>query len=193
MSDFTSRFLELVRHRRSRSASIGSCAWLLLVDEPDQGQAAPPAPGKAVDTTGHVWDDDLAEYNNPLPRWWMWLFWITIVFALVYLVLYPGLGSVPGRARLDVGRRSTRRRARRSTRRSSRSTTSTWRWTCKQVAADPQARAMGERLFLNNCAQCHGSDAGGSRGFPNLRDDDWLYGGDAGDDQRIDHRTAASA
>ena len=58
----------------------------------------------------------------------------------------------------------------------------------KAVAADPQAHAMGERLFLNNCAQCHGSDAGGGKGFPNLRDNDWLYGGDAGDDQDDHHR-----
>src|SRR5678815_5826978 len=55
------------------------------------------APGDAGgDTTGHVWDEDLAEYNNPLPRWWSWLFWITIAFGVVYLALYPGLGKVPG-------------------------------------------------------------------------------------------------
>lgn len=132
--------------------------------------------GERVETTGHVWDGDLAEFNNPLPRWWMWLFYGTIVFALGYLVLYPGLGRLPGL----LGWTSEK---------AYRSEVSTFdaklaplyarylAMDLKDVARDPEARAMGERLFLNDCAQCHGSDAGGSKGFPNLRDTDWLYGG----------------
>lgn len=174
MSDFTSDgwgiYISLVT-----LVSILGCGVFMMIVSRAKVSAAPAAGGK--ETTGHVWDEDLSEYNNPLPRWWMWLFFITLVFSLAYLALYPGLGTFKGSfgwtsvgqyqkevddvnkvvgplfdrfAKLDL----------------------------KQVAADPQARAMGERLFLNHCAQCHGSDAGGSRGFPNLRDEEWLYGGE---------------
>ena len=126
-------------------------------------------------TTGHVWDEDLQELNNPLPRWWMWLFVITVVFSAIYLALYPGLGTVPGTLKW----------------------TSAGQWQAEQakanlamapvyakfsamsaadLAKDPQAMGIGERLFINNCAQCHGSDAHGSKGFPNLTDSDWLGG-----------------
>jgi cytochrome c oxidase cbb3-type subunit 3 len=129
-----------------------------------------------AETTGHVWDGDLAEYNNPLPRWWMWLFWITIVYSLGYLVVYPGLGRHPG----IFGWTSADAHAKESAAAYALSKPLYDKYLAmdlQQVAADSQARAMGERLFLNHCAQCHGSDAGGSRGFPNLRDSDWLYGG----------------
>jgi cytochrome c oxidase cbb3-type subunit 3 len=128
-------------------------------------------------TTGHVWDEDLRELNNPLPRWWAWLFVITVVFAAAYLTFYPGLGTNPGTFKW----------------------TSTGQWENEQekaraamaplyakftampaaeLAKDPQAMGIGERLFANNCAGCHGSDARGSKGFPNLTDNDWLYGGE---------------
>jgi cytochrome c oxidase cbb3-type subunit 3 len=133
------------------------------------------ADGK-VGTTGHIWDEDLSELNTPMPRWWMWLFYITIVFSLAYLFLYPGLGSYAGslgwkatgeyqdelkKAEADYGPLFAKYT----------------KQDLKAVAADPQARAIGERLFLTYCAQCHGSDARGNKGFPNLADKDWLYGG----------------
>jgi cytochrome c oxidase cbb3-type subunit 3 len=139
-------------------------------------KAAPEA-GEGVGTTGHVWDENLAEYNHPLPRWWMWLFYITIVFSLGYLVLYPGLGRLPG----TFGWTSAGAYSREVADSDARVRPLYAKYLAmdvKQVAADPQAHAMGERLFLNHCAQCHGSDAGGGKGFPNLRDKDWLYGGD---------------
>ncbi len=169
MSDFTSGFWSLYIGIITL-VSIAACAVLLQSMSRRRVSTDP-------ENTGHVWDEDLVENNNPLPRWWIWLFWITIVFGLVYLSLYPGLGTWAG----------------------------AWKWssagayqqeisqaeqdlaplyakfagkTIPQLAADPQAQAVGQRLFLNYCAQCHSSDGGGSKGFPNLTDRDWLHGGE---------------
>ncbi len=130
-----------------------------------------------VDTTGHVWDGDLAEWNNPLPAWWSWMFYITVVFALVYLALYPGLGSYQG-----MWNWSSKGQWEGEMKHAAETYDPIFNQFLKQdlktVAADPKAREMGQRLFLTYCSQCHGSDAGGSRGFPNLTDKDWLYGGE---------------
>ena len=134
------------------------------------------ADGSVADT-GHVWDGDLRELNNPLPRWWMWMFVLSCVFAIVYLVLYPGMGTYEG----SLGY-TTRNAHEASVVQANQQLKPVYAkymsMDAKQVAADPAAREMGQRLFLNHCAQCHGSDAGGSKGFPNLADTDWLYGGD---------------
>ncbi len=127
-------------------------------------------------TTGHVWDGDLRELNNPLPRWWMWLFVITVVFAGAYLSFYPGLGSAPG----SLGWTSVGQHAAEQAKARAATAPVYARFAGMQaadLAHDPQAMGVGERLFLNNCAACHGSDARGSKGFPNLTDNDWLYGG----------------
>ena len=127
-------------------------------------------------TTGHIWDGDLREMNNPLPRWWVWLFVITIVFSLVYLVLYPGLGSFAG----TLAWSSTAEHSADVAQGEREVAPLYARFAAMQppeVAQDAKAMAIGERLFMNNCAQCHGSDARGSKGFPNLTDTDWLYGG----------------
>jgi cytochrome c oxidase cbb3-type subunit 3 len=159
--------------------SIAFCAWLLIAlskTTAPVGGKAPAAGGKGVETTGHVWDGDLAELNNPLPKWWTWLFWITIFFALGYMLLYPGLGKMQGL----LGWSSADAYAKESAELDAKVKPLYDKYLAmdlKQVAADPAARAMGERLFVNNCAQCHGSDAGGGRGFPSLKDSDWLYGG----------------
>lgn len=130
-----------------------------------------------ADTTGHTWDEDLVEYNHPLPRWWIWLFYITIVFSLAYLLLYPGLGSYAGSFKWT----STGEYEAEMKRADDRYGPIYQKFASqdlKQLAGDPEARALGQKLFLNNCAQCHGSDAAGGKGFPNLTDRDWLYGGD---------------
>ena len=127
-------------------------------------------------TTGHVWDGDLRELNNPLPRWWMGLFVLTVVFAAIYLVLYPGLGSREGSLKWSSQAQYEQEQAL-----AREGLTQTYSrlvaMDAPALAADPQARAIGERLFVNNCATCHGSDAQGSKGFPNLTDADWLHGG----------------
>ena len=171
MSDFTSDFWS-VYVAGLTIASIVACGILLYV----MGRMRV-AKGKSPDTTGHVWDEDLAEYNNPLPRWWMWLFYITIAFGFVYLALYPGLGKLPGL----LGWTSAEAYAKETASFDKEVAPLYARYLGMDVAAiakDPGGQAIGERLFLNSCAQCHGSDAGGSKGYPNLRDSDWLYGGD---------------
>jgi cytochrome c oxidase cbb3-type subunit 3 len=127
-------------------------------------------------TTGHVWDEDLRELNNPLPRWWMWLFIITVVFAGAYLLAYPGLGSAPGSLGWTsvAEHRDEQNKALAATAPLFASFAAT---PVPELARNVQAMAIGERLFANNCATCHGADARGSKGFPNLTDKDWLHGG----------------
>ena len=169
MSQFTSGFWDVFIAVVS-AASIVACAAFL------KSQSIRRAPG--TETTGHRWDEDLAEYNNPLPRWWSWLFYITIVFSVVYLVLYPGLGSWPGTLGwTQVGQLKDEQAA------ADKAFGPLYdKFSATEVEAlakNPEAMAVGQKLFLNNCAQCHASDGGGSRGFPNLTDRDWLWGGDA--------------
>ena len=169
MSDFIHNFWS-VYITAITLGGIVACALLLWATSRKKVVA------NADNTTGHVWDEDLREMNNPLPLWWVGLFIITIVFSLAYLYLYPGLGTATG----------------------------SYGWTSKgqysdevakanevlkplyanfdgqpadQLSKDAKAMAIGERLFMNHCAQCHGSDARGSKGFPNLTDSDWLHGG----------------
>ena len=126
-------------------------------------------------TTGHVWDEDLRELNNPLPRWWMWLFVVTVVFAAIYLAFYPGLGSNPGTLKWSsAGQHQT------ETDKHLASMAPVYAkykdMSAADLAKDSAAMGIGERLYLNNCAACHGSDGRGSKGFPNLADSDWLGG-----------------
>lgn len=126
--------------------------------------------------TGHVWDGDLEEYNNPLPRWWLGLFIITVLFGAAYLVVFPGLGNFGGTSGWSsVGaheQQLAEQRARFETR-----VASLHGKTLGQLARDPAAMATARSLFSANCSTCHGSDARGARGFPNLTDSDWLWGG----------------
>ncbi len=169
MSDFTSNFWS-VYVAGITIFSISACALLLWFSGKAKAMTA------NDNTTGHVWDGDLREMNNPLPRWWVGLFIITILFAAVYLSLYPGLGSFAGssgwsshgqydaevaKGDAEVAPLYAKFMAMK----------------VEDVSKDPQAHAIGERLFMNNCSQCHGSDARGGKGFPNLTDNDWLHGG----------------
>ena len=127
-------------------------------------------------STGHVWDEDIRELNNPLPRWWMVLFVLTVVFAGLYLALYPGLGSFGGTLGWSSADQYQAEQA--EARKAMQAIYARFDGQAVEaMARDPQAQGIGERLFANNCATCHGSDAKGSKGFPNLTDNDWLYGG----------------
>lgn len=135
-----------------------------------------PIPREESETTQHIWDEDLEEYNNPLPRWFLNLFYLTIVFSVIYLVLYPGLGnfsgllgwSQQGQYQAEV-EQAEARFAERFARFAELS--------LEELAREPEALAAGHNLYMNHCAACHGSDARGAVGFPNLRDGDWLWGG----------------
>lgn len=169
MSDFTSNFWNLYVAGIT-IVSILACVLLLWFSGKAKAMTA------SDNTTGHTWDGDLREMNNPLPRWWVYMFIITIIFSAVYLILYPGLGNYKGslgwtsagqhKSEVDKGNAETAPLYAKFA-----------AMPPEDVAKDAKAMAIGERLFMNNCAQCHASDARGNKGFPNLTDNDWLYGG----------------
>ena len=170
MSDFTSDFWSwwitaiIV-------GGIAWCIWLLMTNT--KGKL--PSGGKA-EATGHVWDENLEELNNPLPRWWIIMFYITLVFGIAYFLIYPGLGAFEGIGKWTEKKQYEEEIA---------AAESTYgplydkylNQAIPAVAASEEAMNMGERLYVNYCSVCHGSDARGATGFPNLRDSDWLYGG----------------
>ena len=170
MADFTSSFWNwfiIIPTVGGIIACFLLIRWLSTAIKPEDE-------GKEMD---HVWDGDLVELNNPLPRWWLNMFYITLYFSIGYLALYPGLGTFKGllewtstgqyEREIDIADAKYGPLFKKFQ-----------EMPIVAVAADPEARRMGERLFVNYCATCHGSDARGARGFPNLRDNDWLYGGD---------------
>ncbi len=166
MSDFTSNFWPIFIIAISLGGIFG-CAWLLW----KTSKIKIPVAG-----SGHVWDEDLHELNNPLPRWWVGMFIFTIIFALFYLAAYPGLGSFAGKLGwTSVNQYEQEVAAANKALEPMYAKFAVMK--TEDLAKNPEARAIGERIFMNNCAQCHGSDAKGSRGFPNLTDKDWLHGG----------------
>ena len=169
MSDFTSNFWSIYVAGIT-IIGILACLLLLIFTARKKVESA------SDNTTGHVWDGDLTEMNNPLPRWWMWLFVLTIVFGFGYLFAFPGLGTFSGKLNWTQRGEYNAEMAKAAeqlqpmyARFGAMST--------EEIAKDPAAMAIGDRLFMNNCAQCHGSDARGSKSFPNLADGDWLHGG----------------
>ena len=169
MSDFTTNFWSLYVAALTL-LSIGACLLLLWIT------ARKKIVSSGDNTTGHVWDGDLREMNNPMPRWWVWLFVATIVYSLLYLVAYPGLGGYKG----ELGW-STQREYQEEIEQANRQLAPLYAQftarTPQELAGDAVAMGVGERLYMNNCAQCHGSDARGSKGFPNLADSEWIHGG----------------
>ena len=147
---------------------VGSLWLLTVVNRPPKE--------KEGATTGHMWDGDLEEGNNPLPRWWLYLFWFTAIWTVIYLVIYPGLGKFEG----ITGWTQTGQY-------DSEVVSAEERYgdvfgafagmAIDDMAREPGAVRLGRNLYLNNCATCHGSDARGAKGFPNLVDAEWQYGG----------------
>jgi cytochrome c oxidase cbb3-type subunit III len=152
---------------------ILGCVWLV------RWMSGPGAAkqGEKAQTMGHVWDENLEEYNNPLPSWWLWMFYITLIFGVVYLVLYPGLGAFGGVLKWTSVNQYEQEMD-----------TANAKYgplyeaykdkPIDVIAKDEKAVLMGQRLYQTYCTVCHGSDAtGAGPGYPNLRDNDWLWGG----------------
>ncbi len=132
------------------------------------------APANPEQTTGHA-ADGIEEYDNPLPYWWFLMFVLTLVFGAAYLVAYPGLGNFPGL----LGWTQHQQWQDSVDEADERFSAVRYKYLAmpvEEVASDPEARKMGQRMFANNCAQCHGADAKGSYGFPDLADGDWIWG-----------------
>jgi len=153
--------------------TILACFWLL---QWTKGISNRDEEGDGTGTTGHVWDEDLVELNNPLPRWWLQLFYITIAFAFIYLALFGGLGNIPGF--LGWSQEGQYEAEVKAATEAQEAIFARYRQLDNEaLMADAEANGTGQRLFANSCAMCHGSDARGARSFPNLTDNDWLYGG----------------
>lgn len=149
--------------------NIVACWWLLMWTKGISNR------DKGIGTTGHVWDEDLTELNHPLPRWWLYLFHGTILFGLLYLLLYPGLGDLPGVLGWTQVQRYEDEMAAAMERQAE--TYAVYQdMSPEQLMASSDAMDTGRRLFGQHCAMCHGSDGRGAIGFPNLTDDVWQWG-----------------
>lgn len=167
ISDFWSYYIAAIT-----AAGILFSLWLLK----SQSSVKPLAPGEQAELMHPVWDGDLQELNNPLPRWWMWLFYLLILFGIVYLVIFPGMGKYAG----TLGWSSAKEWQDEKTRVDAEFDKVFQPFAGQDlmaVAADPKAKEMGGHLFLTYCSQCHGSSGQGATGFPNLTDNLWLFGG----------------
>jgi len=171
MSDFNSEFWSWFID----AIVVGGIVWLIYLLRVNSRGTLPT--GEEAEATGHVWDEDLQELNTPLPRWWLIMFYITIVYGIAYLIIYPGMGTFKGLigwtsvgeyeaevAEADAAYGPLYAKHQKTD--------------IAVLASDDDAMKTGERLYVNYCSVCHGSDARGARGFPNLRDNDWLYGGE---------------
>ena len=156
--------------------SLIGLTWLLLATR--KGQSS----NTTDQTMGHSFDG-IEEYDNPLPKWWFWLFVGTLVFSVGYLILYPGLGNwkgiLPGYENGWTGANEWQKEMEKADARFGPIFAKYAAMPVEEVAKDPQALKMGSRLFASNCSVCHGSDAKGAYGFPNLTDKDWRWGGEA--------------
>ncbi len=170
MSDFNSEFWSWF----ISAIALGGIVWLLFLLQINL-KGASLAKGEEAKPTGHVWDEDIQELNTPLPRWWLYMFYITIVFGVVYLILYPGLGTYKGL----LGWTSVSEYETEVAQADAKYGPLYEKFMGEDLAvlaASDDAMKTGERLYVNYCSVCHGSDARGAKGFPNLRDSDWLYG-----------------
>jgi cytochrome c oxidase cbb3-type subunit 3 len=171
MTSFWSWYITLLT-----SGTLLALTWLVFATRKGQ------RPDTTDQTVGHSFDG-IQEYDNPLPRWWFMLFVGTLLFAVAYLILYPGMGNwkgvLPG---YKDGWTSTKQWEREMDKADEKYGPIFAKYAAmdiEQVAQDPQALKMGSRLFANYCSICHGSDAKGAVGFPNLADKHWRWGGDA--------------
>ena len=168
MADFTSGFWTWFISLTTIASLIFLLVFLLKLSKRKVGDE--------TENTGHTWDE-IQELNTPLPRWWLYSFIITIFWGAGYLIFYPGLGSYSGVLNWTQANQLEQEMEKAD---------SVYGPLFEQykntdlvtLSKDPVALEIGESLYASYCTTCHGSDARGARGYPNLRDDDWLYGGD---------------
>jgi len=151
--------------------SLAACFWLIAVTNRLRATDE-----ELAESESHVWDENIRELNNPLPMWWLWLFVLTIVWSAFYLIYYPGMGNFDGMGEWSQEGQYADEVAAAEARYAPMFAAFGVK-DVTELASDPAALAMGASLYANYCSQCHGSTATGARGFPNLTDDDWLYGG----------------
>ena len=171
MTDFTSGIWAWI----IAVTTVVSIVGLVIAVKVVTGNRDDAPPDEPVETMGHVWDENLEEFNNPMPKWWLNLFYITLVWGLGYVLFYPGLAVFGG----FLGWSQTQQYDDEIADADARFAPifEQYRETpIPELAGDPDAVKIGERLYATYCTTCHGSDARGARGFPNLRDDDWLWG-----------------
>ncbi|MEG4317189.1 cytochrome-c oxidase, cbb3-type subunit III [Pseudomonas sp. FIP_A4] len=170
MSTFWSGYIALLT-----LGTIVALFWLIFATR--KGESA----GTTDKTMGHSFDG-IEEYDNPLPKWWFMLFIGTLLFGILYLVLYPGLGNwkgvLPGYENGWTQEKEWQREMDQAEQKYGPIFAKYASMSVEQLAQDEQALKMGSRLFANYCAICHGSDAKGSMGFPNLADHEWRWGGE---------------
>lgn len=151
--------------------SMLACVWLIAWTNRQRASKE-----EIAESEAHVWDEDIRELNNPLPMWWLWLFILTIVWSAGYLIYYPGLGSYTGSSNWSQESQYDAEVAAAEARYGP-IFAKYGAMEVTDLINDPDALGIGASLYANYCSQCHGSGALGARGFPNLTDDDWLYGG----------------
>lgn len=171
MSTFWSGYIALLT-----LGTIVALFWLIFATR--KGESA----GTTDKTMGHSFDG-IEEYDNPLPKWWFWLFIGTLVFGILYLIIYPGLGNwkgmLPGYEDGWTQEKQWQREVAQADAKFGPIFATYSAMSVEQVAQDESALKIGGRLYANYCSICHGSDAKGSNGFPNLTDSEWRWGGDA--------------
>jgi cytochrome c oxidase cbb3-type subunit 3 len=151
--------------------SMLACVWLIVWTNRQRASKE-----EIAESESHVWDEDVRELNNPLPMWWLWLFILTIIWSVGYLIYYPGLGSYAGSS--DWSQESQyEAEVAAAEARYGPIFAKYGAMEVTDLINDPDALSIGASLYANYCSQCHGSGALGASGFPNLTDDDWLYGG----------------
>ena len=155
-----------------------SCFWLIVWTNKQRQSDE-----DIAESESHVWDENIRELNNPLPMWWLWLFVLTIIYSAIYLVVYPGMGNFAGTSGWSQINQYDEEVAAAEARYGP-MFAQYGSMEVTDLVHDPKAMSIGQSLFANYCSQCHGSTAQGARGFPNLTDDDWLYGGDP---DKIEH------
>ncbi len=151
--------------------SLFACLWLVAWTNRQRASDE-----EIKESESHVWDEDIRELNNPLPMWWLWLFVLTVIWGAGYLIYYPGLGNFAGVAKWSQEDQYDREVAAAEAAYGP-MFASYGAMPVEELVKDPKALAIGASLFANYCSQCHGSTAQGARGFPDLTDGAWLWGG----------------